>query len=677
MKKINLNINGLQIKVSPKLTVLQTCLKHNIDVPSFCYHGELGFAGNCRMCLVEVSGAPKPIISCIFPVSEGLVVNTNSAAVRKARETVIEFLLLNHPLDCPICDQAGECDLQELSYNFGSSNSRSLGFFREAVDDVNLNYSSTQTQSLLDSITKKGLKSKVNVSEFEQVISPYMSRCILCTKCLRYERNISGVSVLGVFGRGSGSQIRVLDRGTFLNELSGNTIDLCPVGALTSKNYAFKGRPWDLINQSHIDVFDNYGSDIEIGYKNGNILRIAPKINNNLNSSWISDVIRYGYDGFLTPSTTANRLKNSSIFGLSERFKKKNTFLNFLIKKPLFSSKNFLKKPKNILTSIENPLSLFQISSLKFLALNFNQFKKPSCTSISADLLPDFLFKRLSLNKNKREVFILLNTDLRVTHPVLNSRLYQLSYNGLASLYKNGNYDFNNLKNANFVAINDLMFSNYFIKNKVSNSTKKIFLTKCTKKIFFEGGVTFLELFKSLVNFRRSVQKNFKFQYVPRYQSALNGLYLNISDDHFSLKKLKQFKTVFKNANVLSVPMQNPYSVFFNTFLVGNIYRSFFPAIQKSLSFFKSNKNISLFQKQGLFISYLFLNSEKSVVKTNHSFRFFERSDKKKKIIFYNKANLFSESDASSMTFFGKCSPFLRKTRQLKLRFRNNFGLIF
>lgn len=669
MKKINLNINGLQIKVSPKLTVLQACLKHNIDVPSFCYHGELGFAGNCRMCLVEISGAPKPIISCIFPVSEGLTVNTTSAAVKKARETVIEFLLLNHPLDCPICDQAGECDLQELSYNFGSSNSRSLGFFREAVDDVNLNYSSTQTKSLLDSITKKGLKSKINVSEFEQVISPYMSRCILCTKCIRYERNISGVSILGVFGRGSGSQIRVLDRGTFLNELSGNTIDLCPVGALTSKNYAFKGRPWDLINQSHIDVFDNFGSEVEVGYKNGNILRIAPRINNNLNSSWISDTIRYGYDGFLGLSSIRGENK------IRKSVDKEFLIKNFVSKKKFNLINNFCNKTRLFLLP-DNPLSLFQLSNLKFLSLNFNIYtKNNSVSSVDfSNILPNFLNKRALLKKNERETFFLVGTDFRVTHPVLNSRLYQLSFNGLGSFYKNGNYDFNNLKSVGFTGLKGSSFIKCVVKSYVSNSTKKIFLLKQHKKVFFSEKNFFLNYFGFLSEFNVMKRKIFDFQYVPRYQNELNFLYLNTLNNSFVLKKLTNLKFLTKK-KIIDFPKENPYSAFFNTLLVGNVYKSFSPVIQKPLSFFKKNKKVSLANKQSIYFSYLFFNSNgSSSLKKPKNYL---RLDKKIHYNVFSIASLFSESDSSNITFFGKRSPFLRRTRQLKLRFRNNFGLIF
>src|SRR5688572_25369375 len=220
-----LTVDGLEIEVEAGMTVLQACEQAGKEIPRFCYHERLSIAGNCRMCLVEVKpGPPKPQASCALPVAEGQQIATNTPMVKKAREGVMEFLLINHPLDCPICDQGGECDLQDQAHKYGRGLSR---FFehKRAVEDKYMG----------------------------PLIKTYMTRCIQCTRCIRFAEEIAGTEVLGVTGRGEGMEVGTYVEQAITSELSGNLIDLCPVGALTSKPYAYVSRPWELSKTETID----------------------------------------------------------------------------------------------------------------------------------------------------------------------------------------------------------------------------------------------------------------------------------------------------------------------------------------------------------------------------------------------------------------------------------------
>ncbi|OCT61350.1 NADH-ubiquinone oxidoreductase 75 kDa subunit, mitochondrial isoform X2 [Xenopus laevis] len=261
-------VDGKPVMVEPGTTVLQACEKVGVQIPRFCYHDRLSVAGNCRMCLVEIEKAPKPVAACAMPVMKGWNILTNSEKTRKAREGVMEFLLANHPLDCPICDQGGECDLQDQSMMFGSDRSRFLDGKR-AVEDKNIG----------------------------PLVKTIMTRCIQCTRCIRFASEIAGVDDLGTTGRGNDMQVGTYVEKMFMSELSGNIIDLCPVGALTSKPYAFTARPWETRKTESIDVLDALGSNIVISTRGGEVMRILPKMHENINEEWISDKTRFAYDG--------------------------------------------------------------------------------------------------------------------------------------------------------------------------------------------------------------------------------------------------------------------------------------------------------------------------------------------------------------------------------------------
>jgi NADH-quinone oxidoreductase subunit G len=262
-------INGKSHIVPEGITIIQACEVAGIEIPRFCYHERLAIAGNCRMCLVEVEGMPpKPVASCAMPATEGMKIHTDSPMVKKAREGVMEFLLANHPLDCPICDQAGECDLQDQAFQYGSGKSE-YHEHKRAVKDKNMG----------------------------PLIKTQMTRCIHCTRCVRFIEDVAGTCELGAVNRGEGMEITTYLEKSISSELSGNVIDLCPVGALTSKPYAFKARSWELNKTETIDVMDAVGSNIRIDSRGLEIMRILPRLNEEINEEWISDKTRFCYDG--------------------------------------------------------------------------------------------------------------------------------------------------------------------------------------------------------------------------------------------------------------------------------------------------------------------------------------------------------------------------------------------
>jgi NADH-quinone oxidoreductase subunit G len=267
---VKLTVDGIEVEVPAGATVLQACEAAGAEIPRFCYHERLSIAGNCRMCLVEMEKSPKPVASCAMPAADGQVVFTTTPKVKKAREGVMEFLLINHPLDCPICDQGGECDLQDQSLAYGK------GFSRYHEN-----------------------KRAVTEKYMGPLVKTVMTRCIHCTRCVRFAEEIAGVEEIGAIGRGEGMQITSYLEKAVTSEVSGNIIDLCPVGALTSKPYAFKARPWELKKTDGIDVMDAVGSNIVIGSRGPAVMRITPRINDDVNEEWLADKGRFAHDGLL------------------------------------------------------------------------------------------------------------------------------------------------------------------------------------------------------------------------------------------------------------------------------------------------------------------------------------------------------------------------------------------
>jgi len=262
-----LTINEREVEVPDGLTVLQACEIAGVEIPRFCYHERLSVAGNCRMCLVEMERAPKLIASCAMPVNDGMVIRTDTPVVEKARKGVMEFLLINHPLDCPICDQGGECDLQDQAMAYGYDRSR-YDENKRAVPDKYMG----------------------------PLIKTIMTRCIHCTRCVRFATEVAGVEDIGLLNRGERVEITTLER-AIDSEMSGNLVDVCPVGALTSKPYAFNARPWELRKTNSIDVMDAVGSNIRVDARGREVMRVLPRLHEDVNEEWISDKTRHACDG--------------------------------------------------------------------------------------------------------------------------------------------------------------------------------------------------------------------------------------------------------------------------------------------------------------------------------------------------------------------------------------------
>ena len=275
-----LTINDREIEVADGINVLQACELAGVEIPRFCYHDRLSVAGNCRMCLVEMERAPKPIASCAMPVADGMVIRTDTDKVRKARQGVMEFLLINHPLDCPICDQGGECDLQDQAMAYGFDRSR----FKE---------------------NKRAVKEKY----MGPLIKTIMTRCIQCTRCVRFATEVAGVEEIGLVNRGEHAEITTLEQAVD-SELSGNLVDVCPVGALTSRPYAFAARPWELRKTDSIDVMDAVGSNVRIDTRGREVMRVLPRLHEDINEEWISDKTRHACDGLARQRLDRPYLRN-------------------------------------------------------------------------------------------------------------------------------------------------------------------------------------------------------------------------------------------------------------------------------------------------------------------------------------------------------------------------------
>ncbi|KAL4771381.1 hypothetical protein BDW60DRAFT_61661 [Aspergillus nidulans var. acristatus] len=285
--EVELTIDGKKVSVEAGSALIQACEKAGATIPRYCYHEKLMIAGNCRMCLVEVERAPKPVASCAWPVQPGMNVKTDSPLVHKAREGVMEFLLANHPLDCPICDQGGECDLQDQSMRYGADRGRfhELGGKR-AIEDKNIG----------------------------PLVKTSMNRCIQCTRCVRFMNDVAGAPELGTTGRGNDMQIGTYLEQNLDTELSGNIIDLCPVGALTSKPYAFRARPWELKHTESIDVHDALGSNVRIDTRGMEVMRVLPRLNDDINEEWINDKSRFACDGLKTQRLTTPLIRQEGKF---------------------------------------------------------------------------------------------------------------------------------------------------------------------------------------------------------------------------------------------------------------------------------------------------------------------------------------------------------------------------
>ena len=518
---IKIKVNDIDLEIEEGLTVLQACEKAGAEIPRFCYHEKLSIAGNCRMCLVEMEKSPKPIASCAMPATDGMVIKTNTEKVEKARKGVMEFLLANHPLDCPVCDQGGECDLQDQSMFYGIDKSR----YKENKRFVPEKY-------------------------MGPLIKTQMTRCIHCTRCIRFATEIAGVPELGALGRGEDMQISTYLEKAMESELSANVIDLCPVGALTSKPYVFEARPWELKKTETVDVMDAVGSSIRVDTYGWEVKRVLPRINEDINEEWISDKTRYACDGlknqrldtpFIKKNNNFSKISWSEAVEIIEKKisgtnpKKIAGFTGDLINmESMFSAKEFFEK-----ILISNNLD----SRSEHLNLDINDRE-------------NYLFNSSINGIEESDLIILIGTNPRHEATILNSRIRK-------SYLKNKTEIFS------FTDVGDLTYPYYTINNDTNSfndflekKSKLYQKYKSSKKPMLIFGNSFFKLKSSKYLFNKTkklvdeTQKQLDYEWkilnvIQKDASSVGAYDLNIinSNDgsNITLERLEKndFEIVF------------------------------------------------------------------------------------------------------------------------------------
>jgi NADH-quinone oxidoreductase chain G len=592
---ISVKIDHIEFLVKPKISILEACKSVGITIPRFCYHETLSVAGNCRMCLVEIEGLEKPVASCVTEVDSNMSILVNSLFVKKARENVVETLLINHPLDCPICDQGGECDLQDQTKSFGSDYSRFF-FNKRGVEDKNCG----------------------------PLIKTIMTRCIHCTRCVRFSSEVAGLDYLGTFNRGTSTEIGNYVSNMFKSEISGNVIDLCPVGALTSKPYAFKSRPWELKLNETIDLTDSTGSNIYVNFKESEIFRIIPKPCSSINDSIISDKARFSYD-----SLKNNRIENLFKYDLKAAKYKTINWVKF------FENINALinsKQKINVL--VNNELDLYTVEFLKKLQNRF--VGRFIVNTVNVNTNRHNFFKTNSVDKivdieASNNTCFLLSSNPKLESAILNAKLRFKYKNNVYNVYSLGqSFSYNiptNFVNLNLSKVlNIFEGKNYFLSKLLISSKNPLILIgeHLNKRVF---GVD------SLIQYIRSKIVSAKIVEIKTFCNSAVQNYLNIKslnskvlqednifiainlDDIFHLRKFFYNKnkkliwlnshgsimalqadliiptlTSFENEEIFLNLEERPqktnrtFSTFFNAQSVKNIFRSIFNLNEKEVS---------------------------------------------------------------------------------------------
>ena len=502
-----ITIDNKEVDYENGMTVMQACELAGLEIPRFCYHEKLSIAGNCRMCLVEMDKSPKPIASCAMPASEGMIIKTDTDTVKKARKGVMEFLLINHPLDCPICDQGGECDLQDQAMYYGFDKSR---------------YAEN--------------KRAVSNKKMGPLVSTIMTRCIHCTRCVRFSTEVAGVDDLGLLGRGENAEITTYLEKTIDSELSGNVIDLCPVGALTSKPYAFKSRPWELTKTETFDVFDGMGSSIRIDTRGKSVLRVLPRANEEINEEWISDKTRFAIDGL-------SRQRLDKVFIKKEGKLIIDTWSNALNKIITEIAKRGEKNTITLSGKFTDVESLFA-SKLFSESLSASLF---DCRFDNAQFFPDasqsYKFNSSFEEIENSDAILLVGTNPRWEASVLNSRIRKAYVNnncniGLIGKKLNLNYNFDHLSESTKHLNNILSDTSEF--SKVLKNAKNPLIIIGTSAINHSDGKDILEVCAEIA---KKVQKNnnvnplnILHQDISRVGALDLGFYNSYFDGDFNLK---------------------------------------------------------------------------------------------------------------------------------------------
>ncbi|KDD73118.1 hypothetical protein H632_c2514p0, partial [Helicosporidium sp. ATCC 50920] len=386
---IELKVDGKTVRVPKGSNLLQACEAAGVSVPRFCYHERLSIAGNCRMCLVEVEKSPKPVASCAMPAGPGMVVKTTTPQVLKAREGVLEFLLINHPLDCPICDQGGECDLQDQTMVFGSDRSRFTEVKRGVVD-----------------------------KDLGPLVKTVMTRCIHCMRCVRFAKEVAGVEDLGVTGRGRDSEVGTYVRRSMTSELSANVVDLCPVGALTAKPAAFTYRSWELASAESVDVSDALGSAIRVDARGAEVVRVLPREHQGVNQEWISDKARFQCDAL-----KYQRLDAPLVRGADGRFREASW--GEALQAAAAALKRDPRSARGVAGRLADAESMVLLKDL-LNSLGSNDTRSDAGSggrALSADARCGYVFGASVEGLDAADLVVIVGSNPRVEAPVLNARI--------------------------------------------------------------------------------------------------------------------------------------------------------------------------------------------------------------------------------------------------------------
>ena len=516
-----ITVNNIEIEFEEGMTVLQACELAGAEIPRFCYHERLSIAGNCRMCLVEMEKSLKPIASCAMPATDGMKIKTNTKFVEKARKGVMEFLLANHPLDCPVCDQGGECDLQDQSLFYGFDHSR----YKE---------------------NKRQVKEKY----MGPLIKTQMTRCIHCTRCIRFATEVAGIPEIGAIGRGEDMEITTYLEKSMESELSANVIDLCPVGALTSRPYAFEARPWELKKTETIDVMDAVGSNIRVDSYGWEVKRVLPRINEDINEEWISDKTRYACDGLLKQRLDVPYVrKNGKLTKTSweEAFK-------VLINK--IKSLN----PNEIAGIVGDLADLEMIYSFKVFFEKCIGSKNFECRQDRIYLNPNermnYVFNSTINGIEESDFILLIGTNPRLEATILNSRIRKAYLKSKLKIYSIGDpgdltYPYEKLT-PNTSTIKEIISGLHEISKKIKKSKKPIIIIG-ESALSGRSGQYIFESIKNFLSTNNFIKKewnalNVLTQQASKVGAVDLGIYSIEKEDNFSFfNKLDndEFKLIY------------------------------------------------------------------------------------------------------------------------------------
>jgi NADH-quinone oxidoreductase subunit G len=597
---LSLRINNVEFLIKENISILDACKYVGINVPRFCYHEILSISGNCRMCLIELDGVEKPVASCVTLVEDGMSIWVDTSFVKKAREGVLEALLLNHPLDCPICDQGGECDLQDQSKVLGSTSSKFFFNKRSVVD-----------------------------KDCGPLIKTIMTRCIHCTRCVRFGDELAGISTLGVLNRGSSSEIGMYISKMFDSEISGTVIDLCPVGALTSKPYAFKARPWELRLSETLDLNDSSGGSVYASHKDSEIFRITPK--NSLNDIIISDKARFSYDA----------LNNNRIKALS---KKNNFSQEYITWFYFFNNVKNLFFKKKITVLFNEEIGYKHLTLLKNLSyLNLNCDLKLSCF-LGGEVKNNYFFGCVTniltdISKTDKICF-LLSFNSKIESCIINSKLQLKSKEEKFMLYSLGQTFTSNLC-INFISLNVFNFIAGFegktltISKKICLASSPLIIFGCSLNSRIKKTDVFIKFFKkNFINVKIlnvgafSNTAGISFLDTTKINSKLllkSEIYFNVNlDDVLPTRKClggKNFLNFWLNTHVSKKALNSDYIIpLLSDFESENIFLNFEQKPQKSQKVFSK-----FFEAKSLSHFFLaFFNIKMNNLKTNNYDSYFQ-----------------------------------------------------